>query len=66
MQTPISRSPFDADCYSTRGLEFNAVKQTLSRDYEREYIEEAEKIRRSAKLARSHFAADNGLVNNER
>lgn len=65
MQTPISRSPFDADCYSMRGLEFNVVKQTLSRDYEREYIKEAEKIRRSTKLARSHSPADNGLVNNQ-
>lgn len=50
MQTPIPRSPFSVDCYSTRGLEFNAVKQTLSRDYEREYMEEAEKTCGSTKL----------------
>ncbi|CAL1683617.1 unnamed protein product [Lasius platythorax] len=47
MQMPISRSSFDTDRYSTCGLEFNAVKQTLFRDYEREYMEEAEKICRS-------------------
>lgn len=50
MQTPIPRSPFSADCYSTCGLEFNAVKQTLSRDYECEYMEEAEETCRSVKL----------------
>jgi len=55
MQTPISRSSLGTDCYSTRGLEFNAVKQTLSRDYEREYIEEAEKIGKSFKLAGGYF-----------
>jgi len=48
MQTPISRSPFNADCYSTRGLEFNVVKQMLSRDYERKYTEEAEKTCRNS------------------
>lgn len=44
MQTPIPRSSFYTDRYSTRGLEFNAVKQTLFRDYKREYMKEAEKI----------------------
>lgn len=44
MQTPIPRSSFYTDRYSTRRLEFNAVKQTLFRDYKREYVKEAEKI----------------------
>lgn len=47
MQTPIPRSSFYTDRYSTRGLEFNAVKQTLFRDYKREYMEETEKFGRS-------------------